>query len=513
MAFAQGNNAVCRDGAPHEFAFGNFCGMLVAALPPLAVKPSATSATVAPLGAASGYESSSIGDRLRAAIYLPPAGLYTAPGDDFVLAQAIVVHRHGDRSPISHGAGSKMRLGASTWAARLPPAADLAALNASFPVRSLPAASGAVHGPADAPFAQLTRVGGAQCVALGAAVRESLEAHAPHLLQGDGLRGRVLVHATARKRTQLSAQHVLRGLFGPELGTEHGAEHGPQREARLRVRVPVLVRPIDDEPLLPCPQSCGALKQRMRQVSTAATAAVEPEAQALMRHVGEALGYAKANATVALSRLDEASDVASCYVAHGDLLPAALSEEDVLAMLGLNTRLSRDTYSDPQVGRLGMGRLLAEIEGWLAAAARRDSEAPRLVLLSGHDSTLVPLLASLQLFDAAWSWPPYTAHVRIELAHARRGGAPAARLLYQGRPLTAVGTGMPVSHGHGHADQSPGAGWISLEAFQELLRPARITADQYAKECVRKVDVEPERGGGGDAALQHTLSVDNVLVQ
>ena len=65
----------------------------------------------------------------------------------------------------------------------------------------------------------------------------------------------------------------------------------------------------------------------------------------------------------------------------------------------------------------------------------------------------------------------------------------------------------------GHADQSPGAGWISLEAFQELLRPARLTADQYAKECVRKVDVEPERGGGGDAALQHTLSVDNVLVQ
>ena len=232
-----------------------------------------------------------------------------------------------------------------------------------------------------------------------------------------------------------------------------------------------------------------------------------------MRRVGEALGYAKANATVALSRLDEASDVASCYVAHGDLLPAALSEEDVLAMLGLNTRLSRDTYSDPQVGRLGMGRLLAEIEGWLAAAARREPEAPRLVLLSGHDSTLVPLLASLQLFDAASSWPPYTAHVRIELAHARRGGAPAARLLYQGRPLTAVGTGMPFSHGHGHADQSPGAGWISLEAFQELLRPARITADQYAKECVRKVDVEPERGGGGDAALQHTLSVDKVLVQ
>ena len=39
-------------------------------------------------------------------------------------------------------------------------------------------------------------------VALGAAMRESLEVHAPHLLRGDGLRGRVLVHATAIQRTQ-----------------------------------------------------------------------------------------------------------------------------------------------------------------------------------------------------------------------------------------------------------------------------------------------------------------------
>ena len=306
--------------------------------------------------------------------------------------------------------------------------------------------------------------------------------------------------------SQLSVQHVLRGLLGPELEPELVTELGtePQREARPRVRVPVLVRPIADEPLLPCPQHCGLLKHRMRQVSTAAkrAAAIEPEAQALMQRVSEALGYDESNASVALSHLDEAHDVAACHVAHGDLLPAALTEEDVLAMLGLHARLSREAYSDPQVGRLGMGRLLAEIESWLVAAARRDPEAPRLVLLSGHDSTLVPLLASLQLFDAAWSWPPYTAHVRIELAHARRGGAPAARLLYQGRPLTAT-----ASRGHGHADQeAPGAGWVGFEAFRELLRPTRLTACQYAEECVRKAGVEPEaaKAEAAEAAPQHT---------
>ena len=307
--------------------------------------------------------------------------------------------------------------------------------------------------------------------------------------------------------SQLSVQHVLRGLLGPELEPELVTELGtePQREARPRVRVPVLVRPIADEPLLPCPQHCGLLKHRMRQVSTAAkrAAAIEPEAQALMQRVSEALGYDESNASVALSRLEAAREVATCYVAHGDPLPAALSEEDVLGMLELNARLLAQTHADPQVGRLGMGRLLAEIDSWLAAAARREPEAPRLVLLSGHDSTLVPLLASLHLFDAAWSWPPYVAHVRIELAHVRHGGAPAARLLYQGLPLTAT-----ASHGQGHGEQEdPGAGWIGLEAFRELLRPVRLTEEQYAEECVRKADVEPEAADAkkADAALQHTL--------
>ena len=272
-------------------------------LPPLTVTHTA-SAIVAPLGAASGSESVSVGDRLRTAIY--STAHYTPPGDDFVLAQAIVVHRHGDRAPISQSAGSKLRCDASAWAARLvePPErqrgarvaqrrADLAALNASFPVHG---SLGGVGGANDPPFGQLTTKGAAQCVALGASVRKSLEEHAPHLLRGDGLRDRVLVHATAIRRTQLSVQHVLRGLFGPELEREIGTELEPEIGTELkpeigmelkpeiglelkpeidsgaprRVRAPVHVRPIDDELLLPCPQSCGPLKHRLRQVGATA---------------------------------------------------------------------------------------------------------------------------------------------------------------------------------------------------------------------------------------------------
>ena len=169
-------------------------------LPPLAsTRRTTASAIVAPLGgAASGSEPASVGERLRTAVYAPPT--YVPPGEDFTLAQVIVVHRHGDRAPISRSAGSKLQCDASAWAARLleptdpqPPApdgvgvvgvalaarhsAELAALNASFPVEG---SLGGVGGANDPPFGQLTTKGAAQCVALGAAVRASLEAHAPH---------------------------------------------------------------------------------------------------------------------------------------------------------------------------------------------------------------------------------------------------------------------------------------------------------------------------------------------
>ena len=166
-------------------------------LPPLAsTRRTTASAIVAPLGgAASGSEPASVGERLRTAVYAPPT--YVPPGDDFTLAQVIVVHRHGDRAPISRSAGSKLQCDASAWATRLlepaEPApdgvgvvaaalaarhsAELAALNASFPVEG---SLGGVGGANDPPFGQLTTKGAAQCVALGAAVRASLEAHAPH---------------------------------------------------------------------------------------------------------------------------------------------------------------------------------------------------------------------------------------------------------------------------------------------------------------------------------------------
>ena len=95
-------------------------------------------------------------------------------------------------------------------------------------------------------------------------------------------------------------------------------------------------------------------------------------------------------------------------------------------------------------------------------------------------------------------------------------GAAAVRLLYQGQPLAASDPSRGVV--------TSGAGWMRLEAFRGLLRPAKLSEAQYAAECERKVgadapeaagaqeaeggkaaDAQPAQGGkAADAALQHS---------
>ena len=94
-------------------------------------------------------------------------------------------------------------------------------------------------------------------------------------------------------------------------------------------------------------------------------------------------------------------------------------------------------------------------------------------------------------------------------------GEAAVRLLYQGQPLTASDPSRGVV--------TSGAGWMRLEAFRGLLRPAKLSEAQYAAECERKAgadapeadaqeaeggkaaDAQPAQGGkAADAALQHT---------
>jgi len=206
------------------------------------------------------------------------ASHYPAVPADLTLQQVLVLVRHGDRCPISPKAGG-YECSADFWSTKLPDRAEVAAWNRQFPV----------DGPAEAidatsaPWGCLTSVGAAQCLALGEALRHTY---------GDALRV-CSARATNIRRTQQTAQNVLRGVFLGDGGTgEVGAVVSSAPTAAIPGTIDALaagafsisVRDWLDETLVPNTLACPRLRTVLR-------AAPRPAETPLRRRVAEALGY------------------------------------------------------------------------------------------------------------------------------------------------------------------------------------------------------------------------------
>ncbi|CAE7653455.1 ACP6 [Symbiodinium sp. CCMP2456] len=113
-------------------------------------------------------------------------------------------------------------------------------------------------------------------------------------------------------------------------------------------------------------------------------------------------------------------DVLTCYAAHPELTPpssvAAIAAHGPAAASQVLWRFSQ-YYEDPQILRLTAGDLLLhmseQMERCRAVPAALETAGPRLTVYSGHDTTLMPLLKALGIWDGAW--PGYAAEVRLEL--------------------------------------------------------------------------------------------------
>jgi hypothetical protein len=126
----------------------------------------------------------------------------------------VVVHRHGDRTPITPCGCAQV------WARTLPSPSRLAALSAAFPVakgrgrgRRNEAAAAHAHVAAGvSPYGQLTELGLEQLRGVGAQLRRRLGSEAAARLEAEPWR--VTCHATPFSRTVQSAQGLLSGLLG-----------------------------------------------------------------------------------------------------------------------------------------------------------------------------------------------------------------------------------------------------------------------------------------------------------
>jgi len=94
-----------------------------------------------------------------------------------------------------------------------------------------------------------------------------------------------------------------------------------------------------------------------------------------------------------------------------------------------------------------------------------------MLVYSGHDSTLVPLLCGLGCYDGVW--PPYASYLALEIVRSKSSGERFVRAVYNDQEVS-MG-----SCGHG------GALWVPLASFYKRLSALAMTAEDYKGQCVQ----------------------------
>jgi hypothetical protein len=289
-----------------------------------------------------------------------------------VLRHAVVVMRHGDRSPISNKLGNTA-LDVKFWRTRLPSEGELEAWSSAHPV----------HGPTkrldhpNNPLGQLTTLGARQCRDVGAAVAARLQEHAPHLDATSAPTAR----STNMRRTVQTAQCFLSGLGAPvgtvvhvrewldetlvpnvnktpALGTalkgadvtaeESNAIDAPELRARLVATlgftspsaVPVsqaCCRPSARASLSARDEACCHAQRPRRSLLPRSAPATQPAAtpscHAVLRRAPRVRVRAYAGCVV------QVREVLVCLSAHSQPLPSGLTADDVHSVEELDARV------------------------------------------------------------------------------------------------------------------------------------------------------------------------------
>ena len=189
----------------------------------------------------------------------------------------------------------------------------------------------------------------------------------------------------------------------------------------------------------------------------------------------------------------------------GQRLAAELLRVSIGRLLGetldhLEDRARSASRSQPQLqSQLEAGTgVRAPSAGGLSAGGQRAAAAT-MRLLSGHDTTVVPVLAALGAYDD--HWPPYASFVAFELWGPRSGqgelggelgigGEPMVRVLFNGEPVKVRGvTWAP-------AEAPEDVGLMRLSEFISALRP--LVPTDVEAECRPSAGKTGPVSGEGD---------------
>lgn len=364
---------------------------------------------------------------LSRALSASAAAVFAAADGSMQLRHLQVVHRHGDRTPIAPLADKEY------WAGVIPSQSELDRLAVGTTVVRTDVASVPHPAAGDGVFGTLSLRGVEMMREGGARLREQY----PDIIPPSPSPQAIRVHSTDFPRTIQSVQALLQGLFPADRATTVEID-ATKTEQMIPDPVPRVSR--EQEKLESAVLESEAVVRH--------SAAVEPlrkrYSDVLLQHgtldpsAYEMAGVGAGDEAGTVLSWNKLAEVLKCLHAYGRL-PAELSDDDVKQASGAGAYRWTALMRERRIAQLAMGRMASSIVASARAAALDDGCAERLVLWSGHDSTLFGLLAVFEL-DAPAAWPPYGAQLHVELLEEQAGTEARPRGFYlrfslNGEPL------------------------------------------------------------------------------
>uniref|UniRef100_A0A6T2IAT7 Acid phosphatase n=1 Tax=Eutreptiella gymnastica TaxID=73025 RepID=A0A6T2IAT7_9EUGL len=371
------------------------------------------------------------------------------------LRQCIVLLRHGDRAPMTRDMGALVsgEDNEELWRERLPSPQTLAHMDSRFPIKQHKSQLVAWD-EGEQPFCQLTAQGVAEITAIGSALRQRLvKGCAPaqsSILNAVADPQEVHVVSTNTTRTHQTSQAFLQGLY-PDAASGS---------------IPVQVRSQDEETLLPSPGD-AYLSMKADRIRNA------PPLSPPVRQCLNAFGLDYEADYTSLCRI---RDILTCHAVHELRLPEGVTASTVEEITKEEARQHGHRYEDEVYTLYNIGRFCNELLQTMQSAVNSSSpggaKCPKLALYTTHDTTIIPFLCALGVFDG--TWPKYGSNVLLELAQDVRTNEHFVRLLYDGapRPFPFATPTSPLGHE-----------WCAWSVFEQNLATWSLDPVAYNKMC------------------------------
>lgn len=356
----------------------------------------------------------------------PPTGKAKRRSKTLRRLQVQVVHRHGDRSPITSLKDEEY------WTSQLIPESTLQKIASNTTLvdngeKNTHKANGR------GPFGKLTMLGLQQMIDLGTTLRQELSCKKtgesciteedgdtttiiyPHIWTSERPLdpANIRVISTSFVRAIQSVQGVLAGLFPDgfsetiEIDTRETMNMIPDPQPRHTKEQAELEDKLADRPHL------QEREDEMLPLAIRVTKALHPllaeDAREASFGAKQALRSSTESIEIEPLAWNQLGEITKCLTCR-NMLPAPLTHSDHEAVVQHAAWRWFETFRHPRVAYLGMSKMCTK----MVNSAVDWKNQPPMTLYSAHDSTLIGLLCAFKL-EQPVSWPEYGSFFMMEL--------------------------------------------------------------------------------------------------